>query len=219
MLSGHQARPGSLLIISAGLAVLAVLVVSVVVLLVPNPTPPPKPASPDQRALDALQLAQPDDLHGYSPAAFGPGTDPQPDVGPSCTTRDAVLLLAAPDAQQGPHCSPHGTWSTSAGTSTHNPDDLDIDHVVSLPNAWASGADRWNPQQRAAFANDLAHPELNPEPRDLVVAHQTSAGPWTPPAPQARCGYGRNVIAVKTAHHLTVSPPEKAQLARLLDHC
>lgn len=201
-----------------GIALFALLGAGMAVLLAPNPAQPPPPTSPDQRALDEIPVAAPHSLASYSTAAFGPSSAPRPDVGPGCGTREAVLLLAAPDAQQGPHCTVVGTWTTNAGT-TRNPGDLDVDHVVSLRNAWESGADRWSPQQRAAFATDLTTPELAPEPRDLVAEHQAAAGPWAPPAPQARCTYARNVIAVKAAGHLTVSPHEKTQLMQLLGHC
>ena len=217
MFRGYQARPPLIAVTAA--AAVALLIISGLVGLVlapPDPAPPP----PDQRALDALPVVPPAPLAGYTPDAFGHGWTPRPDVGDGCTTREAVLLLAAPDATQDEHCAPHGTWTTSAGT-TSNPTDVDVDHVVSLPNAWVSGANRWSPQHRAEFANDLTgpgHPELAPEPRELVAAHQATAGPWTPPALSARCAYARTVIAVKTKYRLAVSGGEKQQLTSMLHH-
>ena len=39
------------------------------------------------------------------------------------------------------------------GALCARPDD-DIDHIVSLRNAWAEGAAAWTPEKRKAFAND-----------------------------------------------------------------
>ena len=36
--------------------------------------------------------------------------------------------------------------------------DLDVDHFVPLKEAWLSGADKWTPEKREAFANYLGEP-------------------------------------------------------------
>ena len=40
-----------------------------------------------------------------------------------------------------------------------DPAELDVDHVVPLENANASGGSLWTPAKKQAFANDLEHPE------------------------------------------------------------
>lgn len=182
-------------------------------------SPPPPPPSPAQRELDQVRVEPPHDLRGFSPDQFGRGWALQPMAGPGCTTKDTVLLLRAQNAHYGPGCTPSGTWTTATGVTTTNPADLDIDHTVSLANAWASGADAWTPQQRSAFANDLASPELAPESRDLVAQHAATPGPWTPPMPQTQCGYAHAVITIKRAYRLAVTPQEKQSLAQMLHRC
>ena len=44
------------------------------------------------------------------------------------------------------------TWTAAS--------DVDIDHMVPLSEAWASGASAWTTAQRQAFANDLVRPQL-----------------------------------------------------------
>ena len=47
-------------------------------------------------------------------------------------------------------------------------DDDDIDHIVSLRNAWECGAATWTPERRLAFANDTGN--LWPLQRELNEA-------------------------------------------------
>jgi hypothetical protein len=57
---------------------------------------------------------------------------------------------------------------------------IDIDHVVSLGNAWATGAFSWPIKKRAAFAND----PLNLLPTDAGANRQKGDGDaatWLPP--------------------------------------
>ncbi|MER5326250.1 hypothetical protein [Streptosporangium roseum] len=54
----------------------------------------------------------------------------------------------------GPRYSPFdgATWGAAS--------DVDIDHFVSLAEAWRSGASGWTTSKRQSFANDLGGPEL-----------------------------------------------------------
>jgi hypothetical protein len=51
-----------------------------------------------------------------------------------------------------------GTWidpySNESYTFSEPPSGAQIDHVVSLKNAWQMGADQWDDQTRTEFAND-----------------------------------------------------------------
>ncbi len=49
-----------------------------------------------------------------------------------------------------------GTWfSAYDGKTVTDPQDIDIDHMVPLANAWRTGAASWTDEQREEFANDL----------------------------------------------------------------
>ncbi|MEQ8396461.1 HNH endonuclease [Thalassobaculum sp.] len=71
------------------------------------------------------------------------------------------------------------------------PRDLDVDHRIPLAEAHRSGADRWDPARRQAFANDLSHP-------DTLIGVDRSANrskadgdplSWLPSAWGYRCRY------------------------------
>ena len=87
-------------------------------------------------------------MRGYSRDRFGGGWR---DQGNDCSTRELVLRRDGADVQFGSSCNPiRGRWrSTYDGQTLRDPDQIDIDHMVPLANAWRSGADRWTSVNRA----------------------------------------------------------------------
>lgn len=93
-----------------------------------------------------------------------------------------------------------GRWyDPYTGRSIADPRDLDVDHFVPLAEAHRSGADRWDPARRSAYANDLSHP-------DTLIAVGLSANrakgdgdplSWLPPAWDYRCAYVERWRAAK----------------------
>ena len=95
---------------------------------------------------------------------------------------------------------------------------IDIDHVVSLGNAWATGAFGWPIRKRAAFAND----PLNLLPTDAGANRQKGDGDaasWLPAHASYRCEYVARQVAVKTKYDLWVTAPEKLAIERVLSPC
>ncbi|QCX26482.1 excalibur calcium-binding domain-containing protein [Nocardioides jishulii] len=95
---------------------------------------------------------------------------------------------------------------------------VDIDHIVSLGNSWATGASFWSMQQRAALAND----PLNLLPVDASANRQKGDGDaatWLPPSKSYRCEYVARQVTVKQKYGLWVTPPEAAAMQRILVAC
>jgi hypothetical protein len=103
--------------------------------------------SADARAsLQQLEVAPPGSMSGYSRDRFRHwskasnfGWDP-PQA--SCDAREAALIRDGEDVEVGSGCKvTSGTWYDPYTDRTYSdPQDLDIDHVVPLANAWRSGA-------------------------------------------------------------------------------
>lgn len=97
-------------------------------------------------------------------------------------------------------------------------DDVQIDHVVALSNAWQTGAQLLSLDRRIALAND---------PLELVAvdgpANQAKgdgdAATWLPPNKAFRCQYVARQIAVKQKYTLWVTVPEKDAMQRVLTDC
>jgi Protein of unknown function (DUF1524) len=144
-----------------------------------------------------------------------------------CNTRDDVLRRDLADLAVRP-----GTCFAQSGT-LHDPyrgetiafvrgpatsDAVQIDHVVSLADAWYKGARDWDDQRRRDFAND---------PRNLLAvsakgnfdkAFRDTAS-WLPPNVGFRCAFVARQVEVKTAYGLWVSDKEKRAMAELLAGC
>jgi hypothetical protein len=95
---------------------------------------------------------------------------------------------------------------------------VQIDHVVSLSNAWQTGAFRWSEEKRKRFANDplnllAVKGSLNSQKGD------GDAATWLPPKKSFRCSYVARQIAVKVSYDLWLTPPEKSAMERVLERC
>lgn len=96
--------------------------------------------------------------------------------------------------------------------------DVQIDHVVSLGNAWATGAAYWSEVMREAFANDRRN--LLAVRGDLNMQKQDGdAATWLPPRKAIRCTYVSMQVLTKQEYGLWVTPAEKAAMDRVLAGC
>lgn len=95
---------------------------------------------------------------------------------------------------------------------------MDIDHIVSLSDAWQKGAQQWTADTRKQFAND----PLNLVATDAGVNRSKSdsdAASWLPPNKQIRCSFIARQVAVKSAYQLWVTQAEYDAMSRVLTNC
>jgi hypothetical protein len=95
---------------------------------------------------------------------------------------------------------------------------VQIDHVVSLSNAWQTGAQRLSLERREEFAND----PLNLQAVDGQANQQKSDGDaatWIPSNKSFRCEYATRQIAVKKKYTLWVTESEGRALNIILASC
>lgn len=144
-----------------------------------------------------------------------------------CNTRDDILRRDLVDLQVRPGtCFAqrgilHDPYTGATIDFVRGPDTssaVQIDHVVSLSDAWYAGARAWDDQRRRDFAND---------PRNLLaVAGQVNfdkafrdVASWLPPNAAFRCAFVARVVEVKSAYQLGVSSNEKDAMRRVLRDC
>jgi hypothetical protein len=181
--------------------------------------------------LRALRVAPRRPPAGYVRAAFGsPWLDTDRN---GCNQRDDVLLRdavagTARYARQGAcdHDVLAGTWvdpytgRTLTFTDLKDPAQaqaIQIDHVVPLAEAWASGASRWDDERRKLFANDLAELLAVDGPTNASKGDSDPAA-WRP-RKSFQCAYAVRWIGTKTRWDLAVDRPEKRALRQLLGYC
>ena len=168
--------------------------------------------------LNQLVVA-PENGASYDRDAFGNGWSTQSD---GCDTRDHVLRDEAKRGSERGCDVRRGVWrSRYDAKKVRNPSRLDIDHMVPLAEAWASGASAWSDQAREDFANDLDY-------RDALVAVTASTNrsksdrdpaEWMPPRSGSHCWYAQAWVAVKYKYNLSVDSKEKMALQRTLSRC
>lgn len=95
---------------------------------------------------------------------------------------------------------------------------VQIDHVVSLMNAWETGAQQLTQAQRVSFAND----PINLFAVDGPTNGQKGAGDaatWLPPKSDFRCTYVARQVSVKATYGLWVTQSEHDAITRILNEC
>lgn len=98
---------------------------------------------------------------------------------------------------------------------------IDIDHLVPLAEAWASGASEWTAKRRTAFANDL---DYGPSLAAVSLSSNRSKGDrdiaeWVPTATNDVCTYVKQFLAAKTRWSLSVDKAEKTAASNYLANC
>jgi hypothetical protein len=159
--------------------------------------------------LEELEVASPGPMSGYSREKFRHWSKAS-DFGrapphASCDTREAALVRDGENVEVGSGCKvTSGSWYDPYTDQTYSdPQDLDIDHVVPLANAWRSGASSWNDDQRERYAND---PDVLLSVEDDANQEKGDKGPeaW---------------IDIKDKYGLSVNKQEKEDLEQMLGTC
>lgn len=101
---------------------------------------------------------------------------------------------------------------------------VQIDHVVALQDAWASGASSWTQDRRVSYANDpdvlLASQGEANMAKGNGVDWKAAADPvWLPSYRPYRCDYMAKRVNIKHKYGLSMSKPERTQTVRLLEAC
>ena len=183
----------------------------------PAPIAPTQGTQRIRRLLRSLATRDENPVAGYTREQFPHWIDANAD---GCHTREAVLIRDSKvRATRSLSCTvTAGRWvSPYDGRTWTDAQDVDIDHVVALHEAWLSGAHAWPAAQRRAFANDLRFPPSLRAVTDNVNASKGDRDPaeWLPD--RARCAYVISWIRVKYRWRLSVDPRERTALRELMD--
>ncbi|CAE6460655.1 unnamed protein product [Rhizoctonia solani] len=142
-----------------------------------------------------------------------------------CDTRKTVLKRDAlaqviVDSQCNPTFSSWRSDYDGVLITDRNPVGLDISHLVSLKEAWQSGAWNWTQERRTEFANDLTRPQLLPvTAMSNRMKGDKDPAKWMPSNRGFRCLYVRAWIQIKHYYGLAVDEAEKNKLTTLIRNC
>ncbi|MDQ4064051.1 MAG: HNH endonuclease family protein [Actinomycetota bacterium] len=181
-------------------------------------------ADTSSEALKELEVAEPGSMSGYSRESFKHWSRAN-DFGwdapeTSCDAREAALIRDGENVEVGSGCKvTSGSWYDPYTTNTYtDPQEIDIDHVVPLANAYRSGASSWSDEERQRYAND---PDVLLSVEDDANQQKGDKGPeaWKPPNEDEYCDYAQRWISIKSKYDLTVNADEKAELEDMLGAC
>lgn len=179
-------------------------------------------SSPAPTALEKLEIKGRAPKTGYERTQFGNGwssTD-------GCDTRNIILGRDMQNVAVGDECKvqtgsladPYTGKTIQFARGVGTSDDVQIDHVVALSDAWQKGAQLLTPEQREKLAND---------PLELLAVDGASnqqksasdAASWLPPNKAFRCQYVARQIAVKLKYELWVTRAEYDAMKQVLARC
>lgn len=171
--------------------------------------------------LESLEVKGRAPKTGYDRSEFGSGWQ----TVSGCDVRNIILYRDLIDAQLGDECTvrqgtlndPY-TGTTIQFTRGVRSDEVQVDHVVALSDAWQKGAQQLTRQQRIQFAND---------PLELIAvsgnANQQKgdgdAATWLPSNTSFRCQYVARQVTIKKKYNLWVTESEKNAIHTVLSDC
>lgn len=160
---------------------------------------------------------------GYSRDQFGPGWE----TAAGCSTREYILDRDLTDKiRDERHCrtvrgtlvDPYSGEKIPFVRGTTTSDDIQIDHVVPLSDAWQKGGQQLPLSKRVSFAND--HLNLLAVKGSINQAKSDSdAATWLPPLNSARCSYVARQVLVKEKYNLWVTDAEHDAIKSTLETC
>lgn len=191
---------------------------------IPQSTTLPRVTTSDAgNALALLEVKGRAPKTGYTRTQFSEGWAPIStcDVRNLVLARDMVNVTYVPKTcnvasgtLNDPYTGKTVSFVRGPGTSTL----VQIDHVVSLSDAWQKGAQQLPATDRFALANDM----LNLLAVDGAVNQAKGDGDaatWLPPNKLYRCSYVARQIAIKQKYGLWVTAAEYRSMATVLASC
>lgn len=129
----------------------------------------------------------------------------------TASDRDCTVVSGILDD---PYTAQKITFTRGQDTS----DDVQIDHVVALSDAWQKGAQQLAPAVRQQFANDPLN-LLAVDGKTNMAKGDADAATWLPPNRDYRCRYVARQIAVKLKYSLWITQAEHKAMSGILAAC
>lgn len=203
----------------------------------PTWTPPVPSAAPldpgfgaARRMLDALPVKGWDRAQDFKRYRFGERWSDDVDVEfghNGCNTRDDILRrdLTRIELRRGTCLVQRGVLHDPYSGDTiefvrgpETSEAVQVDHLVSLADAWYKGARVWDDARRRDFANDPRNLLAVSAQANFDKAFRDAAG-WRPANAAFECEFVARQVMVKAVYGLWVSSHEKTAMHRVLRHC
>lgn len=159
---------------------------------------------------------------GYTRAQFGPGWARVD----GCDTRNLILARDMVDIRQDEQCrvisgtlhDPYTGQTIGFMRGAISSQDVQIDHVVALSDAWQKGAQSLSVERRIELSNDPLNLLAVDGPANQQKADSDAAS-WLPAHRPFRCQFVARQVAVKYRYALWITQAEHDAIKRVLDRC
>jgi hypothetical protein len=173
-------------------------------------------------ALDTLEIKGRAPKTGYSRSQFGDDWDSS--VG--CDTRNKILRRDLQNTIINTKCQvvsgilhdPYTGETIHFQRGSTTSQEVQIDHIVALSDAWQKGAQLLSFEERVMLANDPLE-LLAVDGRANQQKGDSDAASWLPPNVAFRCKYVARQIAIKKKYKLWVTQAESDAMRRVLGNC
>ncbi len=175
------------------------------------------------QALESLAVKGRAPKTGYSRAQFSPDWG---QIG-GCSIRELVLqrdltnaVIAEDDCkvQSGTLVDPYTNKTITFQRGPTTSQDVQIDHVVAVSDAWQKGAQQLTADLRYQFYNDPLNLLAVDGPTNQKKG-DGDAATWLPPNKDFRCRYVARQIAVKLKYSLWITTAERSAILGQLETC
>lgn len=159
--------------------------------------------------------------NGFRRALFSENLDTDRD---GCRTVDEVLIRDSTIAPViGRRCRVSaGSWTSPFdGLTSTRASAVRVTHLVTLREAWESGAHSWTAARRAEFANNLDDDAAFAVVTRRVALQKGERDPsnWLPPRTSYHCTYVTDWVNVKSTWGLSMDQSEYARVRNVLASC
>ena len=184
------------------------------------------PTSIDPQQLAGLDIAEQDrSADDYERDHFGNGWA---STGGGCDIRDEILERDLVEVTY-----EHGSACDVADGVLHDPytgdtiegdlsETVQIDHIVSLGDAWYSGAQGWSAEERETFANDPDNLVAVDAPANMSKSDDSISewyADWQAPSQRSQCRFAAQYVDVVASYDLSVTSDDYKLLKQLETDC
>ena len=172
--------------------------------------------------LESLAVKEKDNSEKYYRKLF---YDDWSTTSTGCNMREAILtrdlkdvVLKGCKVQSGTLEDPYTGATIAFVRGQETSAAVQIDHVVALSNAWATGAFAFDQATRYAISQDPLNLIAVDGPANQEKSDQDAAD-WLPSNEAFQCQYVARQISVKYKYELWVTPQEKQAMRTVLEKC
>lgn len=113
-----------------------------------------------------------------------------------------------------------GTWiDPYTGDKIKSPDEMTVDHIITVTHANKMGGADWDADKKKSFANDVDNVLLAVSKDSKKARGNKSAKDFSPENKKYKCEFAKNYTIASNKYELSMEEKEKTSLSKLIVEC